>query len=282
MGSSSGHPCAYYRIWLEKKEKKQLKKSQDSLNAMKLVEGPIHEKNVVLHVPSENFPKRRISGEDTYPEYYEKQNIWNFPNIRSRSTYKQKLITIKQSVVSLVVWLLILSPLLYFFVVPLINGLACYVIKDIPYVCPITFTLSIDKSKMTDYDFTALQSSLKQWESASNNTLKFKLVDYPFPLNYLANGHLTWNPNIMGGYEEDISGFVWIFTYRFRTIVIGSSYESCQLETITLHEIGHALGLGHSTNPNSVMYPYAIDCGQAITQQDVEDVINHIKFGFIF
>ena len=34
---------------------------------------------------------------------------------------------------------------------------------------------------------------------------------------------------------------------------VGSNYD---LETVLVHEIGHALGMGHSTDVNAVMYPY--------------------------
>jgi predicted small secreted protein len=35
------------------------------------------------------------------------------------------------------------------------------------------------------------------------------------------------------------------------------SYEQYDFESILIHEVGHVLGMDHSDNPNSVMYPYS-------------------------
>jgi hypothetical protein len=186
---------------------------------------------------------------------------------------------IQSNIKTLIIWIIILSPLLYFFVIPFLNGVACSLDRNLPYVCPITFTISVDENTMTSFDKNALQDAMKQWEKASDNTIRFKIVDYSY-LDFLANSHITWNSYMIGGLESETSGFIWIIPYRFRTITIGSDYEPCQHVITTIHELGHAMGLGHSNDPYSVMYPTG-GCGQIITSKDAQDLMSKAKVGFI-
>jgi predicted Zn-dependent protease len=41
------------------------------------------------------------------------------------------------------------------------------------------------------------------------------------------------------------------------------------LLAVLIHEMGHALGLAHATNPNAIMYPKLVNQSTSITPDDI-------------
>jgi archaellum component FlaF (FlaF/FlaG flagellin family) len=49
--------------------------------------------------------------------------------------------------------------------------------------------------------------------------------------------------------------------------------KECDWSNVELHELVHVFGFGHSTNPDSLMYPYLEDCNQELD----ESIINELR-----
>lgn len=63
-----------------------------------------------------------------------------------------------------------------------------------------------------------------------------------------------------------------------------SCYQEYYVESVMVHEVGHLLGIGHSTYSSATMYPYAYNCstGPMSTSSDDEAAVNHLYgIGFL-
>jgi hypothetical protein len=89
-----------------------------------------------------------------------------------------------------------------------------------------------------------------------------RFAGYSFSNNYLGYAYL---PNPINNY--DIAGDV-NFDTKFN-LNIGSTYD---IQTIAMHEIGHTLGLDHSTSSTSVMYATYNGSKRAISSDDIQGV----------
>ncbi|XP_027358812.1 metalloendoproteinase 1-like [Abrus precatorius] len=127
-------------------------------------------------------------------------------------------------------------------------------------------------SKVTDFTFTEIESE----DDPVDIVIGFHRGDhgdgYPFdgPGQVLAHtfapedGRLhcdadeKWTNNPNGSRRRKPSGF--------------------DLETVALHEIGHLIGLGHSSNPDSVMFPSYGGVRRDLRQDDVDGI--HALYGY--
>ena len=67
---------------------------------------------------------------------------------------------------------------------------------------------------------------------------------------------------------------IWIADY-----VQGSKLSDDEVYTSMLHELGHAIGLGHSSNPNSIMYPSTLHTKtMEISDEDLQILAKKYKW----
>ena len=81
---------------------------------------------------------------------------------------------------------------------------------------------------------------------------------HPFQTGVLA--HAFFPPTAGGSYAGQLH-----FNDSYQWNVNGNDYD---LETVALHEIGHLLGLSHSTDTTSIMYPYYLGVNHQLGDDD--------------
>jgi hypothetical protein len=99
------------------------------------------------------------------------------------------------------------------------------------------------------------------------NVLLFRNATSPSGSGVIATTY-SW---ISSGNRIDSDIVFWDESWAFFTGTSGCS-RGAYIEDIATHELGHALGLGHSSNAEATMYPKYTRCSQALRTLDADDI----------
>lgn len=165
---------------------------------------------------------------------------------------------------------------------------------------PIKTPLNINnwhKTVFIDNDFTLSQTTqiinaLNNWECSTNNQIRFDIHSYTPDMNY-SEIYAYNNPlfimkvpdtdeRIVKAGEDlhkrkpknNIVGLYIMNDITSTILIVNTDYLDFNIKPITIHEIGHSLGIDHSDNTNSIMYDTISEGAKKITQNDLIALCN--------
>jgi len=140
-----------------------------------------------------------------------------------------------------------------------------------------TYYVYVDElPSWADYAAGVMYDSTKYWEEP-NPELKFYVVDNPTDADF----RVQWVKDFGG--EQHVG---YAYGKQFVEVGLGDSnchgkwqpYSRNYVSQIMTHEIGHILGLDHSNDVNSIMYPTAIHLEYGIVEEEVTLTENYAHF----
>lgn len=145
-----------------------------------------------------------------------------------------------------------------------------------------------------DYSFTTSEKgmiidALSSWQEATHNLVVFHIAHHNMrTLLYNKDDNTTgYAVNFVKASSEDLDVRYWDDHYNRTILGFAIIHSRCCLAflvadrmrnkrlftTITGHEIGHLLGLGHNPNRNTLMYEYSNYMAPQATNLDLQELI---------
>lgn len=159
--------------------------------------------------------------------------------------------------------------------------MSCYISPH--YQSLNQYNICIDKS-FSDFENLIIKDQFKLWQYKINHrvTFNFKedcdvdikafianqsdimVLNFNKPNDYILELDKEQDPGMLtvGVYHSKTIKFIGLMTYRI------NNYD--KFKKVTLHEIGHLLGLTHN-NKNTVMFKHVTDQTEDLTDHDIKE-----------
>lgn len=173
------------------------------------------------------------------------------------------------------------------FVLLLITSLVCFALEKPRWVGLPIYVYIPENGQMSKL----MKQAFESWEKSSKSLVRFKFVNNPNTANievefvdFVANCN---DAGAVGCTEMMTRGgqyhkaYVTIGTKEYLRAYEGGQYirkivtrSKDHIYGVMLHEAGHAIGLEHSPNQGSIMFPYDLESMQYLTDEDIRLLYN--------